>query len=595
MNLRVKRAKELCSYLAGEVKKDGVAITFKRGTAFLRRRMGKKRGRFLPAESALRRQRAEQHPEWPCISICVPLYNTPKPFFTEMVQSVLAQTCANWQLCLADASDSDVAGDWVKAIADARIVYTKVENKGISANTNAAASLAKGAYLALLDHDDVLAPNAVYEMAKAAHETQSDFLYSDEALFANDITRAMVGHFKPDFAPDYLLCCNYICHFAAFRRELFWRVGALNPDMDGSQDHDLFLRLSNVAAPVHIPKVLYYWRVHSQSTSGGTAAKPYVAAAAKAAINAHLARIGAKGHAEDGLFPSTYRVVYDVPSEPLVSILIPNKDHIAELATALSSIRDKTRYQNYEILIIENNSENSETFAFYDKAVQEDARRRVLRYEGGFNFSKINNFAASEAKGEYLLLLNNDVEVINAEWLTELVAEGMQPGVGIVGAKLLYPDGSLQHAGVITGLGGFAGHSHKYARGDAGGYMFRIGTVQNFSAVTAACLLTPKAVYQEVNGLDEEFAVAFNDVDFCLRVLNQGYRVIYTPYATLYHHESKSRGLDTSGAAKARFDAERARLFARYGKSLVHDRFYSPNLTLDREDFSENDVLPRDL
>ncbi|MEG2500505.1 MAG: glycosyltransferase family 2 protein [Oscillospiraceae bacterium] len=595
MNLQVKRAKELCVYLVQEVKKDGIVPTFKRGTAFLRRRTGKKRGRFLPFKSALEYQSAHYNKAWPVISICVPIYNTPKNYLQEMINSVKAQTCPLWELCLADASDSDECCKVISEYKDTRIKYVKIENIGISANTNEAAKRATGEYLALLDHDDILSPNAVYEMSKAAYEQQSGFIYSDEALFATDMTRPIVGHFKPDFAPDYLNCCNYICHFAAFKRDLFWQVGGENPLCDGSQDHDLFLKLSEIEPPYHIPKVLYYWRVHEGSTSAGTAAKPYVANAAKAAINAHLSRIGAKGNAVDGLFPSTYKVEYAMDNEPLVSILIPNKDHIEELEKALYSITQKTSYKNYEIIIIENNSSQSETFAYYDALPLKYPMCRVVKYEGGFNFSAINNFGARAAKGEYLLLLNNDVEVINGEWLFEMLSISMQKGVGIVGAKLIYQDGSVQHAGVITGLGGFAGHSHKYARGDGGGYMFRLGTVQDFSAVTAACLMIKKEIYSEVNGLDEGFAVAFNDVDFCLRVLGLGYRVVYTPYARLYHYESKSRGQDTKGEAKLRFEKERERLAARYGKSLLHDRFYNPNLTLDREDFSENDVLPRDV
>lgn len=598
LKLQCKRIRELFAMFFTLVREDGFFATCKRAAMFFKRRFGSKKGRFLPPQSVLAAQRAKNTALWPVISICVPLYNTPEEYLRALLDSVLTQSCGNWQLCLADASDTQHA--YVSAIAqgtgDARVLYVKIENEGISANTNAAARLATGDYLALADHDDVLAPHAVYWLAKTAHETGAGFLYSDEALFTTDIRRPATGHFKPDFAPDYLNCCNYICHLSAFRRALFWQLGGLDSACDGSQDHDLFLKLSELAPPVHIPKVLYYWRVHAQSTSGGTAAKPYVAEAAKRAVAAHLTRIGAQGTVKDGLFPSTYKVEYALTREPLVSILIPSKDHIADLDKTLTSVFEKTTYSNYEIIVIENNSELPETFAYYDRLTAAHANCRVARYpDTGFNFSAINNFGRKQAKGGYILLLNNDVEVQNGAWLTEMLSLGLQNGVGIVGAQLLYPDGTLQHGGVITGLGGFAGHSHKYARANASGYMFRIATVQNFSAVTAACMLVRASVYDELNGLDEAFAVAFNDVDFCLRARAAGYRVVYTPYAVLTHYESKSRGLDEKDPTKrARFDGERALLHNRYGDALLHDPYYNPNLTLDREDFSESDVLPKE-
>lgn len=598
LKLQCKRIRELFAMFFTLVREDGFFATCKRAAMFFKRRFGSKKGRFLPSQSVLAAQRAKNTALWPVISICVPLYNTPEEYLRALLNSILAQSCGNWQLCLADASDAQHAnvGAIAQGTGDARVLYVKIENEGISANTNAAARLATGDYLALADHDDVLAPHAVYWLAKTAHETGAGFLYSDEALFTTDIRRPATGHFKPDFAPDYLNCCNYICHLSAFRRTLFWQLGGLDSACDGSQDHDLFLKLSELAPPVHIPKVLYYWRVHAQSTSGGTAAKPYVAEAAKRAITAHLTRIGAQGTVADGLFPSTYKVEYALTREPLVSILIPSKDHIEDLDKTLTSVFEKTTYSNYEIIVIENNSERPETFAYYDRLTAAHANCRVARYpDRGFNFSAINNFGRKQAKGGYILLLNNDVEVQNGAWLTEMLSLGLQNGVGIVGAQLLYPDGTLQHGGVITGLGGFAGHSHKYARANASGYMFRIATVQNFSAVTAACMLVRASVYDELNGLDEAFAVAFNDVDFCLRARAAGYRVVYTPYAVLTHYESKSRGLDEKDPTKrARFDGERALLHNRYGDALLHDPYYNPNLTLDREDFSESDVLPKE-
>ncbi|MEG1073996.1 MAG: glycosyltransferase family 2 protein [Ruthenibacterium sp.] len=598
MRLRLKRCKELLAFLGSTVQKEGLFVTIKRGFAFIKRRLRSKKGRFYPSKALCAAQKAVDTTAWPTLCFCVPLYNTPEKFLTQLLDSVQNQTCQNWQLCLANASDAthENVAEIVKKYDDARIKYCKIENEGISANTNAAAKLATGDYLCLADHDDVLSPNAVFEMAQAAHETGAAFLYSDEALFSDDILRPIVGHFKPDFAPDYLNCCNYICHLSAFKRDLFWKVGGLAPACDGSQDHDLFLKLSEYATPLHIPKVLYYWRVHANSTSGGIAAKPYVSAAAKRAIESHLARTGVAGTVKDGLFPSTYRVEYRIANSPLVSILIPNKDHVDDLKKALASVFTKTAYPHYEVLVLENNSTQAETFAYYKKIEHKYANLRVCYYEGDFNFSAINNFGRKAAKGDYLLLLNNDVEVLNGAWLTEMLSLCVQPQIGAVGAKLYYPDDTVQHGGIVTGLGGYAGHSHKYARRGAGGYMFRLGTVQNFSACTAACLLVKTSVFDAVGGLDEGFTVAFNDVDFCLRIRAAGYRIAYTPYAELYHYESKSRGLDEKDKTKRiRFDAERARLKERYGDALLRDPYYNPNLTLDREDFSESDALPKEV
>lgn len=597
LKLQCKRIKELMQYGCSALRDDGIMPTCKRALGFFKRRFGGKKGRFLPPNAVLDAQRMKDTTAWPIISICVPLYNTPQPYLCALLDSVKGQTCRGWQLCLADASDAQHTGiaDTVRRYAegDGRIVCVKIENKSISENTNAAAQLATGDYIALADHDDVLAPHAVYMMAQTAHKTGAGFLYSDEALFETDIRRPIVAHFKPDFAPDYLNCCNYICHFAACKRSLFKEVGGLDAACNGSQDHDLFLKLSEIAPPVHIPRVLYYWRVHEQSTSAGTAAKPYVAEAAKRAIAAHLARTGAQGTVTDGIFPSTYKVEYAIPGEPLVSILIPSKDHTADLDKALQSVFLKTTYSNYEIIVIENNSTEPTTFAYYKTLQAQHKNVRVASYDGGFNFSAINNFGRTFARGQYLLLLNNDVEVINGAWLGEMLSLCAQSGVGIVGAQLWYPDNTLQHAGVITGLGGYAGHSHKYAKKGGSGYMFRVSTVQNLSAVTAACLLVKASVFDEMDGLDSGFSVAFNDVDFCLRVRAAGYRVLYTPYAQLYHHESKSRGLDEKDEAKReRFEGERARMKKRYGEALTRDPYYNINLTLDREDFSESSALP---
>ena len=611
MNVRLKRAKELAGYAVQLTKDEGLGTMLARGAGFVKRRCFGKKARYLPAKKVLEAQRAELAGQTadscglPTISILTPLYNTPEPYLREFLDSFVDQTAPNGQLCLADASDAE--HDAVKRIVEEyqaknqRIVYKKIENKGIAANTNAAASLATGDYLALADHDDILAPHAMYTMGKAILQLRErgepdGFLYSDEALFSKSIQRPIVAHFKPDYAPDYLLCCNYICHLAVFQKALWDAVGGERPECDGSQDHDLFLRLiEQVGGAAHVPQVLYYWRVHAGSTSGGTEAKPYVAAAAKKALADHLARTGRTGTVEDGLFPSTYRVKWDIEGDPKVSILIPNKDHTDDLEKCLQSIWKKTTWDNYEIIVIENNSTDPATFAYYEKAKQRYDGLKVVTYpEKGFNFSGINNFGRKVAAGDYLLLLNNDVEVRNGDWLTELLRQcAHKGGAAICGAMLYYPDETLQHAGVITGLGGYAGHSHKYKQKGGSGYLFRIATVQDFSAVTGACLLVKASVYDEVGGLDEQFAVAFNDVDFCLRVRDAGCRIAWTPYAELTHYESKSRGGDEKDPAKAaRFAAEQQRLYTIHGKeNILDDPYYNPNLTRDREDFSESDDL----
>ena len=611
MNVRLKRAKELAGYAVQLTKDEGLGTMLARGTGFVKRRCFGKKARYLPTKKVLEAQRAELAGQTadscglPTISILTPLYNTPEPYLREFLDSFVDQTAPNGQLCLADASDAE--HDAVKRIVEEyqaknqRIVYKKIENKGIAANTNAAASLATGDYLALADHDDILAPHAMYTMGKAILQLRErgepdGFLYSDEALFSKSIQRPIVAHFKPDYAPDYLLCCNYICHLAVFQKALWDAVGGERPECDGSQDHDLFLRLiEQVGGAAHVPQVLYYWRVHAGSTSGGTEAKPYVAAAAKKALADHLARTGRTGTVEDGLFPSTYRVKWDIEGDPKVSILIPNKDHTDDLEKCLQSIWKKTTWDNYEIIVIENNSTDPATFAYYEKAKQRYDGLKVVTYpEKGFNFSGINNFGRKAAAGDYLLLLNNDVEVRNGDWLTELLRQcAHKGGAAICGAMLYYPDETLQHAGVITGLGGYAGHSHKYKQKGGSGYLFRIATVQDFSAVTGACLLVKASVYDEVGGLDEQFAVAFNDVDFCLRVRDAGCRIAWTPYAELTHYESKSRGGDEKDPAKAaRFAAEQQRLYTVHGKeNILDDPYYNPNLTRDREDFSESDDL----
>ena len=602
MDLRAKRLQELFGYARTLAKEQGPGVMLARAGGFLKRRLLPKYGRYWPGKQALAAQRAADAGGFPLISILTPLYNTPPAYLKAFLDSVQAQTCPRWQLVLVDASDGTHAevGELARAraAADARILYQKIENGGIAANTNAAAALAAGEYLALADHDDVLAPHAVYCLGQTIQKTGADFVYSDEALFRKSPKGAHVAHFKPDYAPEYLESCNYICHLAAFKKALFTAVGGERPECDGAQDHDLFLRIIDemqkadpAAAPVHIPQVLYYWRVHAASTSGGTGAKPYVVKAMLRAVNDHLQAAGKAAHAEEGLFPGTCHVVSEAPATGFgrVSILIPNKDHVADLEKCLHSLYAKTFYDEIEVIVIENNSTERATFDYYKTLPQRYERCRVVEYKGTFNFSR------KYATGRYLLLLNNDVEVQNGDWLDQMLGTLTVSGAGVCGAMLWYPDGTVQHAGIITGLGGYAGHSHKYHKRGGSGYMFRLATVQDFSAVTAACLLVRTAVWDAVGGMDEAFTVAYNDVDFCLRVRAAGWKVVWTPYAEFTHYESKSRGQDDiDPAKKARADAERARLYEKHGRdAILHDPYYNPSLSLDYEDFRESGDLRR--
>jgi GT2 family glycosyltransferase len=553
----------------------------------------------------------------PLISILVPLYNTPRSFLEDMINSVLNQTYAQWELCLADASDrplyhpladempppaggpapstptpsSDAPDSTLASLfSDPRIHYRHLaQNGGISANTNEALALATGDYFALLDHDDVLHPSALYEMAKAIDATGADMLYSDEATFERRPEDAYYAHFKPDFSPDTLRSYNYITHLLVFSRSLQQRVGVFRSAFDGSQDYDMILRLSEQAQHVvHLPKVLYFWRAHKNSVASGIEAKTYATAAAKGALTEHLQRVGLEGAIYDATVPTVYRIVYKIKDAPLVSIIIPNKDHIDDLDTCLRSLQEKTTYPHYEIIIAENNSVEDATFEYYRTLTScENSPIRLHNYEGGFNFPAINNFAAHCAQGTYLLFLNNDTEVITPQWIEEMLMFAQRPEVAAVGAKLLYPDNTVQHAGVILGIGGIAGHSHKNFARDEFGYASRLQLAQNLTAVSAACLLVSADKFWEVDGFDEGYAVAFNDVDLCMKMRTAGYLNIYTPFAELYHHESKSRGYEDTPEKQTRFSNEIARFATRWeGELAAGDPYYNPHLTLVHEDFS---------
>ena len=527
-------------------------------------------------------------------SIVVPLYNTPQKFLHEMIQSVIDQTYGDWELCMADGSDGahgDV-GQICRGYAkkDSRIKYKKLEkNMGISGNTNACIEMATGDYIGLFDHDDLLHPAALYEVMRTICETGADFIYTDENTFHNEPKDAFCPHFKPDYAPDTLRSYNYICHFTVFEKGLLEKIGGgFRSEFDGSQDYDLVLRLTEQAKNiVHIPEILYYWRAHRNSVAENIGAKPYTLTAARRALAEHLERVGLKGEVMDSTIPSTYRIKYEIEGEPLVSIIIPNKDHKETLETCITSILEKTTYQNYEIIIVENNSTEDETFAYYEELVKNPTIHLTV-WEGPFNYSAINNYGIQQkAKGDYYLLLNNDVEILTPDWIQEMLMFAQRSDVGAVGAMLYYPDDTIQHAGVIIGIGGVGGHAHKYFPRNSYGYMSRAAIAQNYSAVTAACVLIPKRVWDEVEGLDEGFQVAFNDVDLCMRIRKAGYLIVWTPYAELYHYESKSRGLEDTPEKQKRFAGEVKRFMERWKKELdAGDPYYNPNLTLEHEDFS---------
>ena len=528
------------------------------------------------------------------ISILVPLYNTPIAFLKEMIDSVTAQTYQNWELCLADGSDAE-HGNVETAVMELaqnepRIKYKRLEkNLGISENTNACIDMATGDYIALFDHDDILHPAALFEVMGAICDHGADFIYTDEATFESpDVKKIININFKTEYAPDSLRGINYICHLSVFSRKLLDKVGRFRSEFDGSQDHDLILRLTEQAERItHIPKILYFWRAHSQSVAMDTSAKSYAAEAGQKAVLAAMERAGESGTVESSkALASVYRIRYKLETDALVSIIIPNKNHVKDLRLCISSILKKTTYPNYEIIIVDNGSDDKELFSYYEE-LKKEPRIKLCSLDIPFNYSKLNNYAIEQASGDYYLLLNNDIEILTPEWIEEMLMYVQRKDVGAAGAMLYYPDDTVQHAGVIVGLGGVAGHAFKHYARDEKGYMCRLCYAQNVSAVTAACMLIKASVYHEVGGLEESFQVAFNDVDLCMKIRRAGYLIVWTPHAEAYHYESKSRGYEDTEEKQRRFNTEITRFRMKWRNELDEgDPYYSPNLTLDREDFS---------
>lgn len=537
-----------------------------------------------PTNEEYNEQRNTEFTYAPKISLVVATYNTPIPFLEEMITSVQNQTYSNWELCIADGSTDCNVQKYMKSnrFEDVRIKYEKLsENFGISENMNAALRLATGDYIGFYDHDDLLTPNALYEIVSSLQEKRYSFIYSDEDKYMSDLKVFKDPHFKSDFNIDLLRSVNYICHFLVVSRNLLEEVGTFRKEYDGAQDYDFILRCVEMLKEdeiYHIPRVLYHWRMHSSSTASNPQSKLYAFEAGKRAIQSHLDRLHLSGTVTMQENLGLYRVKYDILRKDKISILIPNKDHKDDLEKCIRSIL-KSNYKNFEIIIIENNSTEDLTFKYYNTLQKDYDFVKVVYWKEEFNYSAINNFGAQYATGDYLLLLNNDTEMMDEFCLEELLSFCQRKEVGIVGARLVYDDNTIQHAGVIVGLGGIAGHSFVGEPMNAPGYFGRILCAQDLSAVTAACLMVKKEIFKMVQGLSEDLKVAFNDIDFCLKVREKGYLVVYNPYALLYHYESKSRGAEDSPEKVQRFNSEIQTFRSRWSEILEKgDPYYNPNL-----------------
>lgn len=528
----------------------------------------------------------------PTISVLMPTYKSDLRWLRAAIDSVIEQVWPHWQLCIVDDGSNDPAlTDVLENYRrqDSRIQLKLNEsNSGIAATSAACLSMAEGEYIALLDHDDELTPLALLECAKVIAEQSPDVIYSDEAKLADD-DQIVEHHFKSGFSADMILAQNYISHLGVYRRTVVERAGGFRTGFDGSQDHDLLLRvLLESSKVVHIPRVLYLWRQVAGSTAREFDDKDYAWEAGRRAVANTAAKLDGEAKISKGVHPGTYRVRYSIKGDPLVSILIPFRDHADLLHQVIESVLENTTHSNFEIVGIDNNSQQASTRDAMQHWSQVDSRVRFVEYNREFNFSAINNFGARHARGDHLLLLNNDITVDDSDWLHALLEYSQRPDVGAVGGLLLYPDRAIQHAGVIIGLGGVAGHSHKHLESEHHGYFARPHVVQNISAVTGACLMTKRHVWRRAGGLnDTDLAVAFNDIDFCLRLRELGYVNVYTPHCRLIHHESRSRGLEDTPEKIQRFAAEADYMKKRHAAALWRgDEYYNPNLTLISQDFS---------
>lgn len=551
-----------------------------------------------PDQEELAAQRKTVFDYNPKMSLVVPAYKTPERFLAALLDSLLAQTYDNWEVCVADGSPKGEGVERVLkryALKDERIRYVILgENKGIAGNTNAAMEMAKGDFVVLADHDDTLAPNALFECVKAINsDPEIDVVYTDEDKLDLDGGELFEPHFKPDFNPDLLTSVNYICHLFVVNHELLMEVGGFRAEYDGAQDYDFIFRCTEKARKIcHVPKALYHWRCHQNSTSSNPESKLYAFEAGARAIKAHYDRMGIPvKKVEKGVDYGVYHTVFEIEGTPLVSVIIPNKDHSGDLDLCIRSIVEKSSYKNLEFIVVENNSTNPETFAYYEKLQKEFDFVHVVKWEREFNYSAINNFGVGFAKGEYLLFLNNDTEMINPESINEMLGFLQREEVGIVGARLLYSDDTIQHAGVVVGFGGIAGHTFIGLHKAESSYFNQAMCARDYSAVTAACMMSKKSLFEQAGGFSEELAVAFNDIDYCMKIRSLKKLVVYAPYALFYHYESKSRGLEDTPEKVARFNRE-IKLFSEKWPDILKngDPYYNPNLTLRKSNFALRDL-----
>lgn len=542
-------------------------------------------------EQELKKQSERKFKENVLISIAVPVYHTGESFLREMIDSVVAQSYRNWELCIANAGPDDEKVNEILreyAAKDARIHVQSLEkNEGIGKNTNRAFEMANGQYVALLDHDDILAPDALFEVACAIEKSHPDMIYSDEDKIKGNEKEHIQPHFKPDFNIDLLRANNYICHLLVIRKALIDKVGGFREGFDGAQDHDFIFRCSdNADGIVHIPRILYHWRTHQASTADNPASKLYAYEAGIRAVKENLERNGEIAEVTQSKDYGFYKVIYKVKERSLVSIIIPNKDNRDILKKCIDSILQKSTYDNYEIIVVENNSTEPETFEYY-KEIEKDSRIRVIKWKQGFNFSAINNFAARHANGEYIIFLNNDIEVKTPSWIEGMLGNAQRKDVGVVGCRLIYPDNTIQHAGVVIGIGGIAANIFTNLPAARSGYMHRASTQVDYSAVTAACMMISKSLFEKIGGFEEKLTVAFNDIDLCLRVREENYLVVYDAYVEMIHYESKTRGSEDTEEKVRRFQSEIEYMRTRWIDILKNgDPYYNPNLTLSKWNFS---------